>query len=414
MKAICSLLLLCVTTFGASAIRHSIYDGEKPILSEEKITPARATAMVKDIKAIVTPQQKSRKASTNTIGTEEIEALNVWACYSILADMAGYYECYLTINVTDEATGAVEIILMDDSEFTLHGFFNGEENTFTIPNNQYLFDDENGQVYFYFKDLDDDDNVMDGRSEAEYIVGTYNNGVVEFPIEYIWAFGYPESEHLGWYLLTADNTFITGEQRIDHFENAYLCPDGKFNENLIYSLFTQEENTEFADVEVYSNGEGFYKVVNPFKNLYAALGSDAASPDMIIDATDPDNVYIDLQTTGITGGADGIYSYASYTWYFYPEEEKLITKTVDGNKVTITFPYRSTLLLAPGTGTIYYGSVFESTLTFTEDTDTAVEEVESTSEETGVYYNLQGVRVEYPEGLVIRVQGDKVTKLLVR
>ncbi len=133
---------------------------------------------------------------------------------------------------------------------------------------------------------------------------------------------------------------------------------------------------------------------------------------MIINATDPDNIVLDFQSTNIYGGADGVYAYASSNWYFEPDE--LITKTVEGNTVTINFPYSSTILYAPNPQIVYYGSEYPSTLVFTENGETAVDTVETPTEASVSYYTLQGVRVENPQGIVIRVEDGKATKLFIK
>ncbi len=401
MKKLYTLALLAAVTFGASAER-AMYNGEK-------VAPAK-TAMVKDAKALP-QQQKARKGIAKSISVDELEALNTWSCYSLLNNDGGYKDYDLTINVLDEATGKIEIVFKHDARYTVYGTYNADEYTITIPNNQYMFDDVDGPIYFYFKEIDETGMLVDGSAEVEEIVGYYMDGAAEFPYEYAWAAGDPEAEILGFYFMTAENYFVYAE---DPFENATLCPDGSFNENLIYPSFTGVQNTEYADVEVYSNGEGLYKVVDPFKSLYSTLGFNGASPDMVIDATDPDDVFVDLQATGISGGSDGAYGYASMSWYMDPEENQFITKTVEGNTVTITFPVKSTLLYASGSGQLYYGSQYQSTLTFTDDFETAVKNVEAASEGAAVYYNLQGVRVANPEGIVIRVQDGKATKLFVK
>lgn len=414
MRPFYTLALMAAVTFGASAHR-SIYSGEKTIPVLTTVAAKAKVSGIKEVKALDEPVQKPSKAASKSASVEDIEALNVWSCYSMLPEHPGSSMVYLSVTVTDEAAGAVAIMLMNAPEYTLSGIFNAEESTLTIPNRQYLFDDEEGPVYFYFKDIDDDDNILPGASEVEEIVGDISNGVVEFPYEYIWAAGNPEAEDRGFYFLTAENYFEYNEElewQDKLFENAYLCPNGRFNENLIYYNFTLMENTEYVDVEVYSNGEGYYKVIDPFQSVYAALGADMESPAMIINATDPDNIVLDFQSTNIYGGADGVYAYASSNWYFEPDE--LITKTVEGNTVTINFPYNSTILYAPNPQIVYYGSEYPSTLVFTENGETAVDTVETASEASVSYYNLQGVRVKNPQGIVIRVEDGKATKLFIK
>lgn len=95
-----------------------------------------------------------------------------------------------------------------------------------------------------------------------------------------------------------------------------------------------------------------------------------------------------------------------FSWTFYEDGTNL--DAYAGKKIQIGFHYTSTAEIA-GTWEIVNVKV-------TGKTKSAVSDI--TAEDTDapvVYYNLQGVRVENPaNGLYIRVQGNKSTKVLIR
>ncbi|MCH5310658.1 MAG: leucine-rich repeat protein [Prevotella sp.] len=164
--------------------------------------------------------------------------------------------------------------------------------------------------------------------------------------------------------------------------------EASFLENIIYSSFGQDNsaNTTYTTHEIYANTEnpGVYKLMDPFSALYAKLGFSGTSPQMIIDASDPNNVKIAMQSTGFNGGADGLYQYFNNAWYKenYGQDITGVTCTLtksDDGIATITIPYHGCLLVATATGSIYYASSYESVLKFQlpegegeVDTDTPV------------------------------------------
>ncbi len=264
--------------------------------------------------------------------------------------------------------------------------------------------------------MDTSGDLAPGASTIAASVGTLSGNTVVFPELEVWACGTPDKEDLGWYILSSRNEFS---------KDSFISRgNGKFTEHIIYPLFTEVENTTAATVEVLTDGEGFYKVVNPFQTLYSALKIGAtSSPDLVLDATDPSNVHIAISSTGLSSQTDGLYTYFSESWYienFGEEDETLdpalkITKTVEGDNVTITIPYHATTVMAMTSSKMYYGSAYVSTLTFKESSSGIGSIETEDTDAPAVYYNLQGVRVENPtSGIVIRVQGGKATKMIVK
>lgn len=356
------------------------------------------------------------KAPAKAASASDIESINLWDYYGLLNNQSGEQQTSVGIKIINSATGEAEVSLMNDEDFTVKATFDAANGTLSIPNKQYLFSDSDGEIYFYIKTMDASGDVASGASSAAATVGTLSGNTIVFPELDVWACATPDKEDLGYYVLSAENEFSK--------DSFISLGNGKFTENIIYPLFTEVENTTAATVEVLTDGEGFYKVVNPFQTLYSALKIGAtSSPDLVLDATDPSNVHIAISSTGLSSQTDGLYTYFSESWYienFGEEDETLdpalqITKTVEGDNVTITIPYHATTVMAMTSSKMYYGSAYVSTLTFKESSSGIGSIETEDTDAPAVYYNLQGVRIENPtSGIVIRVQGGKATKMIVK
>ena len=196
--------------------------------------------------------------------------------------------------------------------------------------------------------------------------------------------------------------------------------NGQFKENLIYGLFEGEENTTFVDVRVLEHPEkpGLFKVKDPYQVFYKKNGW-GASPDLLIDAADPEYIMIEMQSFGITSLTGSMYYLLSQSWYSYVIGEPMdadFAITMDEDEVgncTITMPLKSTFVLDEDQ--LYFGSMFESVLKFKRP-GAGVKDMVVDSDSAPRYFNLQGVEVSNPErgSMVIKVQGNKATKMLVK
>jgi len=405
MKKLYTIALATAVTFSAVAERQfasgSIKLTRTATIEAEAIQKSMPTAKM--------------KALAKAVDANDIEAIDAWNYYGLLQNQGEGQQSPIEIKIIDSSTGEVNIIFEGDEDFTVKATFDAAKGTITIPNKQYMFTDADGDVYFYLKNADSEGKIIGGASSAEATVGTFANNTITFPELDIWAAGDPANERAGWYFLTYENTFVN-----DPFVS---IGNGQFTENILYPLFNKgKENKTAATVEVLSDGQGTYKVIDPFKTLYSTLEITATSPELILNAKDPSNIMIELSSSGISSGTDGLYTYFSESWYhenFGNEDEVFgpafkITKTVEGDNVTITIPYHATSVLAMTSEKLYYGSAFASTLTFKEATSSIGSiEIEDTNA-PAVYYNLQGVQVENPSGFVIRIQGGKATKMYVK
>ena len=187
-------------------------------------------------------------------------------------------------------------------------------------------------------------------------------------------------------------------------------------------------NTAPYTIQIQKNSEtGVYRLISPWRQLYTDLGlGSSTAPNLDIDASDPTNLIIPLQATGLGGKTDGAYGYMSTSYYDLVNEQETddalkITLTDNGDGTsTISFPYRSGFIYAQTSGGTYYASNYADVLSYvTFPTFSGINEVKADIENSNApveYFNLQGMRIAAPvEGqLVIKRQGSKVEKLIVR
>ena len=187
-------------------------------------------------------------------------------------------------------------------------------------------------------------------------------------------------------------------------------------------------NTAPYTIQIQKNSEtGVYRLISPWRQLYTDLGlGSSTAPNLDIDASDPTNLIIPLQATGLGGKTDGAYGYMSTSYYDLVNEQETedalkITLTDNGDGTsTISFPYRSGFIYAQTSGGTYYASNYADVLSYvTFPTFSGINEVKADIDNSNApveYFNLQGMRIAAPvEGqLVIKRQGSIVEKLIVR
>lgn len=347
--------------------------------------------------------------------TADIATLDVWS-YGDLR-VGAMDEQSITITVEDAMHVAIHI-----GDWKITALANAALGSLSIPNNQYLGKGpDNDDVYFYLKEFNSDmTNVLPGASSTPAATGIYEDGVVTFPKMQVWALGDPQNEQDGWYALSYINTFKQ--------DKYYYVGIGMINENLIYPSFspTMDENTAITPVEIYKTDDGLYRLEGVYQATYKVLGAseDNLGPNLILDASNPDNILIDMQSTGISSPEEGIFYIMSFSWYhanFDPDSElpsnyRITKKTDEDNNVSITFPINSVLLVPSVSMAIYYAGTFPSVLTFTEETGSITDVSVDNNAAPVMYYNLQGQPVANPAAgqLLIKKQGTKVEKTIIR
>lgn len=226
-------------------------------------------------------------------------------------------------------------------------------------------------------------SVEDFLDEMGDVNITYDkaNSTINLGTEPVW-FQWPEApadssygtEPDEWYSGSDVEGYIIlpGGTWVDPWED---LGEGEFSESILTPSFTDDARSNgTVEIKKSTEREGMYQVINPWTALYAALGFNAVSPTLTLDASDPDNILIDLTSTGISGGSDGLYSVISYSAYMdingqqTPDEYKITLtekEITQGGKTyierTFTLPHRSVLLYAAGTQSIYYTGTADDT-----------------------------------------------------
>lgn len=148
---------------------------------------------------------------------------------------------------------------------------------------------------------------------------------------------------------------------------------GKFRDGLISALYGIEVLEYDVQIQKDAHTPGIYRVVAPYGQKgwsganpwYTAFDENESNTDMIIDATDPDFVYIKgTFNTGVTlNSSHGVLSAISYVQYLLDDG-----KTLDEVKAEMpelfgtfkdgvfTFPAKSILLYFGSGGDLYYGN----------------------------------------------------------
>ena len=254
------------------------------------------------------------------------------------------------------------------------------------------------------------------------------NGVIHFPVNCLglkWPEAPADSKYgtdaTTWYYSYAKTEGLLVLPGADYVDPWSEVVEGTMVENIISPLFGKPTPAAYSVGVKKNHDTNTYVIIDPWYGFYSAAGW-SGSPNMEIDATDPNNAVIGLSSTGINGGTDGIYYVLSYSYNMEdpaecPEANR-ITITEEGENTVITFPYRSMLMYAKTSGKLYYASTDVSTITFKTITkeDNSVGDIIVDNDAKVEYFNLQGVRVENPAAgqLVIKRQGSVVTKEIIR
>lgn len=279
-----------------------------------------------------------------------------------------------------------------------------------------------------------DEALKAGKDKATILAESpeYNayveDGIIHFPAGCLglrWPEA-PEDSQYGtnpdvWYYnytKTAGMLILPGADYVDPWSEEV---EGTMVENIICSSFGLQSTT--YNVGVKKNFDtNTYRIRDAWRGVFDQIGGAGyESPSMEINASDPNNAVIELTETGINGGEDGVYQVLSFSAYVgdaCPEENK-ITVTEDGGNTVITFPIKSMLLYATGTGQFYYASTDDvSTITFPtiQQENSSIGDIIVDAEAEVEYYNLQGIRIDNPKAgqIVIKRQGNVVSKEFIR
>lgn len=264
-------------------------------------------------------------------------------------------------------------------------------------------------------------------SNVPEIVPVLEDGVIVFPVKSL-VLNWPNAPLDSKFGTEADKWYIGENQGLLVLPGAeYVDPwtflgTGVFTDNSLAGTFGL--TVDPYEVEVYQGtvDTNLYLVKNPWKGFYASQGWSSVSPEIELDATDPDNVLLPLTSTGINGGSDGLYYIFNDGWNCDESgdtPEGYTTLTNENNTLTFTFNPASLYLYASSSKKIYYcGRVATSTIVIPVDSagTSSVDEVVVEANAPVEYFNLQGVRIDNPAAgqVVIKRQGTAVSKVFVR
>ena len=363
-------------------------------------------------KAEVKGEKSNRaKAPAKVASIGELNGTYDWTFQNLLEDGAPDPELVITID--DEATGAATISGFPQ-DFKVKATVDLEKGTVSIANNQFLGADSYGDNYFYLKPVNGS-SIGKGASTAAATVGTIDGTTITFPTLDVWAIGDPANETEGYWMMTYANKLTYQKEKV-------LYGVGTVSGDMYFSPFGKTPASYAVDVYL-NNEQGTELLVkDPLKGLYAALSFEGVSPDMVIDATDPDNLLIPAFSLGINGGdEDGIYYGMSVSAnqqdIANTPEESRSKLTKDEYTTLITIPVKGLFLWPSNTTSLYYANKAAATITIVHEqggvNDIIADEENNAPVE---FFNLQGQRVNTPAAgqLVIRRQGTKVAKVLVK
>ncbi len=362
----------------------------------------------------------------------------------------------VTITVTDEKTGAVEITGMVSSQnFKVKGTVDLVAKTLSIPNKQDLGKDSGGDVTnFYLKAADAEGKLIAGATNAEASVGTISGNVVTFPQTDIWAIGDYNNESLGYWSLSYKNVFTAeteSGEKIDEVEEGKWETIGEAT--LIDAWITASYSrggvalnpSEYpitAELQQSKADKNVYRLWRPYHMegwTLAAQNQSDYNGQIVMDVTDPEHVIVKAgKYAGFKNSNGEFCVYGLYGWQLWMAGENVGNTITDSRKQTIIdfmiknnqpFDTFKDNVVTVNKSVFWMGedtscekayswtnpSTIISTITF-KTTPQGVDEIDVDTNAPVKYYNLQGVEVANPEAgqLVIMRQGTKVTKTIVK
>ena len=205
MKKLYSVLASAALVLTATAANQATLAGIAQTTAT-RIAPKSIQLKSAEPLRLAAPTKAKAAAKAPSFSTNaDFTAKYTWGCKNLLNGNAP--DENIEITVTDEATGAAEITGLPQG-YKLKCTVDAAAGTVTIPNNQNLGADSNGDInYFYIKSANSDGTIADGIADQAATVGNIADGVITFPRMDIWAIGDYNQEHLGWWVLTYVNTF---------------------------------------------------------------------------------------------------------------------------------------------------------------------------------------------------------------
>ena len=451
MKHFYALALAAAVTLSASAFDLKV-DGARTVKAKAPEAKAAHVNVAAPSKAMVKSMTKVADKNVSTgvkskaVAAADLEGTWIFTLgdFYFQSSIQGYFEAEFEAFVT-EVNGEYEVYFEDptNAEWPFAGYYDAATSTITFPplilgtttidqagtkafvvQEPYLWDNNVGFDYV-------DEIVATVSEDGKSIVFDADNGLNWGAYEYLDNDGQVDiGDYLGVDFACYD--LVEAEMAA-----AWISlGTGQFLDNIFYGLFMEgvgdeiAENKTYAPVAMYAHPdkEGIYKIAAAFQSTFAAMGYNAKSPDLILDASNPDNILVELQQTGVNVQNLGPMYTFNEGWYctlptdtgepevLDPALACTMVVDVDGN-ATMTFPYHSFTNYFPqgGENAFYYGSFYPSSVKF--NVNAGVNDILSGDENAPVrYYNLQGVEVANPAAgsIYIKVQGKEAKKVLVK
>lgn len=234
------------------------------------------------------------------------------------------------------------------------------EGELTVP---LMFTADEGNIYTVpstvtFADGEATANIHITFNPDDLVYGNYVGGTISF-----------DADNFSTPFGATSYQFKAGASAYEDVEGG----KGKFRDGLISALYGIEVLEYDVQIQQDAHTPGIYRVVAPYAQKgwsgsqpwYTAFDENESNTDMIIDATDPDFVYIKgTFNTGVTlNSSDGVLSAISYVQYLLDKGNSLdLIKSKmpelfgtfkDG---VFTFPAKSILLYFGSGGNLYYGN----------------------------------------------------------
>ncbi len=234
------------------------------------------------------------------------------------------------------------------------------EGELTVP---LMFTADEGNIYTVpstvtFADGEATANIHITFNPDDLVYGNYVGGTISF-----------DADNFSTPFGATSYQFKAGASAYEDVEGG----KGKFRDGLISALYGIEVLEYDVQIQKDAHTPGIYRVVAPYGQKgwsganpwYTAFDENESNTDMIIDATDPDFVYIKgTFNTGVTlNSSDGVLSAISYVQYLLDKGNSLdLIKSKmpelfgtfkDG---VFTFPAKSILLYFGSGGDLYYGN----------------------------------------------------------
>ncbi|MCM1111591.1 MAG: hypothetical protein NC336_10325 [Clostridium sp.] len=438
MKHFYTLLLAAAVALTAGAQKSTLATAQLPLQAKTGMT-ARTLALP--------TASKIQKAKAHKAPVLAPDGLYLWSGYSALTNGSPFGE--IELKDYDSATGEATLSL---AGFELPCTIDLTAGTLSIEKGIWLGEDSDGDIIFYVKGVDAEDNIISGATDAVATVGTIDdNGTITFPPFDIWALGDPENEAAGWYFMTYVNVFEIENDSSDPNEGWTTIGNAEFVDPWVTPAFDINQEEIPWEVELQQNDadKDTYRLVAPYQNENCPFvtANEATKTGYIqFNISNPDYVYFDIVEAGFANSQAGIskfYCYNTLSWFMggyglsaeeiidaYGEEAETAfnTKFVDGMVVLGETEYTTNDgTLATGWDAIFgiqgevygaYGWNDADMGGYIKFPDTAAIGSITASEENAPvkYYNMQGVEIAKPQAgqLVVRVQGQKADKIIVR